>query len=137
MRLSFFSWPAAVLLVFGLMSAPHLPAKEKSDAPAAKEDGKGPKDEHPPSDDEYKLPPFPQDKTVRQSVQVGGRTVNYDATVGSIPVLDEKGKTVADVMFIAYTVPGANRPVTFALNGGPGASSVYLNLGAIGPNDKE
>ena len=48
-------------------------------------------------------------------------------------VLDEKGKTVADVMFIAYTVPGANRPVTFALNGGPGASSVYLNLGAIGP----
>ena len=26
-----------------------------------------------------------------------------------------------------------NRPVTFALNGGPGASSVYLNLGAIGP----
>jgi len=76
--------------------------------------GKGPKDEHPPSDDEYKLPPFPQDKTVRQSVQVGGRTVNYDATVGSIPVLDEKGKTVADVMFIAYTVPGANRPVTFA-----------------------
>jgi carboxypeptidase C (cathepsin A) len=36
-------------------------------------------------------------------------------------------------MFTAYTMPGANRPVTFALNGGPGASSVYLNLGAIGP----
>jgi carboxypeptidase C (cathepsin A) len=30
-------------------------------------------------------------------------------------------------------VPGGNRPVTFALNGGPGAASVYLNLGAIGP----
>ena len=28
---------------------------------------------------------------------------------------------------------GADRPVTFALNGGPGASSVYLNFGAIGP----
>ena len=26
-----------------------------------------------------------------------------------------------------------NRPVTFAFNGGPGASSVYLNFGAIGP----
>src|SRR6202046_5349601 len=36
-------------------------------------------------------------------------------------------------MFTAYTVPGAGRPVTFAFNGGPGASSVYLNLGAIGP----
>ena len=33
----------------------------------------------------------------------------------------------------AYTVEGENRPVTFALNGGPGASSVYLNFGAIGP----
>jgi carboxypeptidase C (cathepsin A) len=28
---------------------------------------------------------------------------------------------------------GTNRPITFALNGGPGAASVYLNLGAIGP----
>jgi carboxypeptidase C (cathepsin A) len=33
----------------------------------------------------------------------------------------------------AYTVDGDNRPVTFAMNGGPGASSVYLNFGAIGP----
>ena len=84
-------------------------------------------------DDDIKLAPFPADKTIRQSVQLGGRELKYDATVGSLPVLDEKGKTIASVMFIAYTVPGAGRPVTFALNGGPGASSVYLNLGAIGP----
>src|SRR6202023_3270706 len=70
---------------------------------------------------------------VRQSVTLDGRELKYDATVGSLPVLDEKGKTIASVMFTAYTVPGAHRPVTFALNGGPGASSVYLNLGAIGP----
>src|SRR5208337_3939129 len=31
------------------------------------------------------------------------------------------------------TMEGENRPVTFAMNGGPGASSVYLNFGAIGP----
>src|SRR5206468_9769115 len=35
--------------------------------------------------------------------------------------------------YTAYTVPGANRPVTFAFNGGPGAASVFLNMGAIGP----
>jgi hypothetical protein len=29
-------------------------------------------------------------------------------------------------MFTAYTLPGGNRPVTFALNGDPGASPVYL-----------
>ena len=84
-------------------------------------------------DDELNLPAFPADKTVKQTVQIGGKTITYDATVGTLPVLDEKGKTIADVMYIAYVVPGANRPVTFALNGGPGASSVYLNFGAIGP----
>jgi carboxypeptidase C (cathepsin A) len=37
------------------------------------------------------------------------------------------------VVYTAYTIEGKDRPVTFALNGGPGAASVYLNLGAIGP----
>ncbi|NCT66428.1 MAG: peptidase S10 [Rhodanobacteraceae bacterium] len=82
---------------------------------------------------ESKLPPFPADRTVRQSTTIDGRKLAYDATVGSLPVLDDKGETIADVMFIAYTVPGKDRPVTFALNGGPGAASVYLNLGALGP----
>src|SRR5258707_3231357 len=131
--------PLACSMALSLLMAVLVPsavlAKDKDQAPAAKEEGKAAaKDEqHPGPDDDLKLPPFPQDKTVHQSIELGGRTLNYNATVGSLPVLDEKGKTVADVMFIAYTVPGAGRPVTFALNGGPGASSVYLNLGAIGP----
>ncbi|MBS0589784.1 MAG: peptidase S10, partial [Proteobacteria bacterium] len=83
--------------------------------------------------DEGKLPPFPADKAVKQTTTIAGKTIAYDATVGSLPVLDDKGKTMADVMFIAYTVPGKDRPITFALNGGPGASSVYLNMGALGP----
>ena len=82
---------------------------------------------------EFKLPPFPADKTIRQSTTIAGRKIDYNATVGSLPVLDDKGKKIAEVMFFAYTVPGKDRPVTFALNGGPGASSVYLNLGALGP----
>jgi carboxypeptidase C (cathepsin A) len=144
MRLLPLAGSVAVVLLSGMLGSPSALPKERNDASPAKEDGqaatdKGAKDkrandeQHPSGDEEFKLPPFPQDKTVRQSIQLGGRTLNYEATVGSLPVLDEKGKTVADVMFIAYTVPGAGRPVTFALNGGPGASSVYLNLGAIGP----
>ncbi len=35
-------------------------------------------------------------------------------------------------VFTAYTMPGKDRPGP-SLNGGPGASSVYLNMGAIGP----
>lgn len=94
-----------------------------------------PADAKPAAAAEDKLPPLPADKTVKQSARIGGATVNYDATVGTIPVRDAKGKVIAEVVYTAYAVPGANpnRPVTFAFNGGPGASSVYLNLGAIGP----
>lgn len=79
--------------------------------------------------------PFPKAKSVSQSAVIGGKRLNYTATVGAIAVKDAKGKTIGEVVYTAYTVPGAarSRPVTFAFNGGPGASSVYLNLGAIGP----
>ncbi|WP_448121415.1 S10 family peptidase [Xanthomonas arboricola] len=77
--------------------------------------------------------PLPADASVRQNTRVGGRTLSYTATVGTLPVRDAQGKTTGEVVFTAYTVDGKDRPVTFALNGGPGASSVYLNMGAIGP----
>ncbi len=79
--------------------------------------------------------PFPAARSIKQSAVIGGKRLDYTATVGSIPVKDEKGKTIGEVVYTAYTVPGrgASRPVTFAFNGGPGAASVYLNLGAIGP----
>lgn len=117
-------YPLVALLAFSLTStaalaadAPHKPgtpadAGEKS---------------------EFNLPPLPKDAHVAQSVTVDGRALAYTATVGSLPVRDAKGKTTAEVVFTAYTMPGKDRPVTFALNGGPGASSVYLNFGAIGP----
>jgi carboxypeptidase C (cathepsin A) len=86
-------------------------------------------------DDGMEFPPLPADKTVKQSAVIGGRTITYDATIGTIPVRDEKGKEIGQVVYTAYTIPNAGpaRPVTFAFNGGPGASSVYLNMGAVGP----
>ena len=80
---------------------------------------------------------LPADKSVEQTITVHGKTLHYTATVGTIRLTDDKGKPTGDVMYTAYTLDhekGApDRPVLFAVNGGPGASSVYLNLGAIGP----
>ncbi len=81
----------------------------------------------------FHLPAFPADAHVTQSTRVDGKTLKYTVTVGSLPVRDDKGNVTGQVVYTAYTVAGKDRPVTFALNGGPGASSVYLNLGAIGP----
>ena len=124
---------SAMVLAGGLLVASTTYAADSGPAKAGDNAKGGDKADKPHKDDEINLPPFPADKTVRQAVTLDGRELKYDATVGSLPVLDEKGKIIASVMFTAYTVPGANRPVTFALNGGPGAASVYLNLGAIGP----
>ncbi len=80
-------------------------------------------------------PAFPADKSVKQTTTIGGKTIAYTATVGALPVRDDKGKTIAEVVFTAYTLDGPrdpNRPITFAFNGGPGAASVYLDF-ALGP----
>ncbi|MGH8190545.1 MAG: S10 family peptidase [Rhodanobacteraceae bacterium] len=82
---------------------------------------------------ESQLPPLPAAAHKEQSVVVDGRTLKYTVTVGWLPVRDDKGKMTAQVVYTAYTMPGKNRPVTFAFNGGPGAASVFLNMGAIGP----
>ncbi|MDQ2925424.1 MAG: peptidase S10 [Acidobacteriota bacterium] len=80
--------------------------------------------------------PLPADKSVAQTVTVNGHTLHYTATVGSITLKSHDDKPTGVVMYTAYTLDGpkgGHRPVMFALNGGPGAASVYLNLGAIGP----
>ena len=103
--------------------------------PAAKPVADAGKPEEKPAD--VKALELPADKSVAQTITVHGKTLHYTATVGTIRLTDEKGKPTGDVMYTAYTLDhdkGApDRPVLFAVNGGPGTSSVYLNLGAIGP----
>jgi carboxypeptidase C (cathepsin A) len=86
-----------------------------------------------PADDKSSLPPLPPDAHTQQAIMLDGKTLKYTVTVGALPVRDKDGKVVGEVVVTTYAVDGNNRPVTFALNGGPGASSVYLNFGAIGP----
>jgi carboxypeptidase C (cathepsin A) len=102
----------------------------QSDKPAA---DKGPSEKAAAKSDKEQLAPLPPPAHTEQSIQIDGKTLKYTVTVGALPVFDKDGKHVADVVTTAYTIDGPNRPVTFAVNGGPGAASVYLNFGAIGP----
>jgi carboxypeptidase C (cathepsin A) len=85
------------------------------------------------ADDDNKLPPLPPEKSVPQTMVLNGKMLHYNVTVGAYPTRDKTDKVVGQVVITSYTMPGDNRPVTFAINGGPGGSSVYLNFGAIGP----
>jgi carboxypeptidase C (cathepsin A) len=85
------------------------------------------------ADEKSEFPPLPSDAHAQQSIQLDGKTLKYTVTVGALPVRDKDGKVAGNVVVTSYVAEGSDRPVTFALNGGPGASSVYLNFGAIGP----
>ena len=88
------------------------------------------------------LPP-PEDKlsVTQHSVTIHGEEICYTATTGTLVLKEESEKegekAKASVFFVAYTRddvadPGS-RPITFAFNGGPGSSSVWLHLGLLGP----
>jgi len=71
------------------------------------------------------------------TVAIAGRRVTYIAETGMLPILKTDGTSRASVFYVAYTRTGqtnlAARPVMFCFNGGPGSSSVWLHLGALGP----
>jgi carboxypeptidase C (cathepsin A) len=102
----------------------------QNDRPAAE---KPPAEKSPNAVEKPSLPPLPPEAHVQQSIQLDGKPLKYTVTVGALPTRDKDGKIVGQVVVTSYTVDGENRPVTFALNGGPGAASVFLNFGAIGP----
>jgi carboxypeptidase C (cathepsin A) len=60
--------------------------------------------------------------------------VPYTATAKWL-VLRKKEKPSAEIFSVSYVADSTDldRPVTFVFNGGPGASSAYLHVGAIGP----
>lgn len=70
-------------------------------------------------------------------IQLPGRTLKYQVTTGMLPVRNESGEVEAGLFFVAYTAetnePVAKRPLTISFNGGPGSSSVWLHMGALGP----
>ncbi len=82
--------------------------------------------------------------TTQHTLRVKRRKLRYTAKTGRVVLRKEiltDGKfdghiAKAEVFLTAYTLDDAEpaeRPVTFAFNGGPGSSSVWLHLGLLGP----
>jgi carboxypeptidase C (cathepsin A) len=110
------------------------PAATPSPSPSGQQGGAGRGTATtPPVAEQHRLPP---DSTTRQTLALPGRTLDFTATAGSIRLFDDKGEPQADIAYTSYQLDGAdraNRPVTFLFNGGPGASSAWLQFGDAGP----
>lgn len=70
-------------------------------------------------------------------LKLADATLAYSATVGKLPLKDEKGVIAAQIFYTAYTLDTgddrAERPLIFVFNGGPGSASIWLHMGALGP----
>ena len=84
-----------------------------------------------------KEPPKPEQSVTQHSAVIGGVPVAYTATAGTLIVRNEKDEPWASMGYVAYVRkdagPASRRPIAFCYNGGPGSSSVWLHMGALGP----
>ena len=100
---------------------------------------------------------YAADHTTRQTLTLPSGPLPFTATVETIKLANPKGEPQAEIVATAFlrdpapgsapgnapsSAPGdapgkapgdASRPVTFVFNGGPGAASAWLDVGAIGP----
>jgi len=83
--------------------------------------------------------PAPVETTskTKHEITVNGVKIPYTATAGTLILKKEDGKPWASMFYVAYTrddtTDTSKRPLTFSFNGGPGSSSAWLHLGALGP----
>jgi carboxypeptidase C (cathepsin A) len=71
------------------------------------------------------------------TLSINGKSISYTATAGYMPIKNDANKLIAKIFFIAYTKDNQQSKsqwaITFAFNGGPGSSAIWLHMGALGP----
>jgi carboxypeptidase C (cathepsin A) len=88
--------------------------------------------------DAPKETPIPPEKSsvTHHELSLGGKSLKYTATAGTLLIRDEEDKAYGSMFYVAYTLDGAEpstRPVSFLYNGGPGAATLWLHMGSFSP----
>ena len=82
-------------------------------------------------------PELPTEVVTRHQIGTGADALSFRARAGAVRLVNAAtDATVAELAYVAYETDAPDptaRPIVFAINGGPGAASAFLNLGAIGP----
>lgn len=87
--------------------------------------------------EEAGIPVPPETNSVtKHDLALGGQVIHYTATAGNLLIRDDQDHPNASIFYVAYTQEGVDaksRPVTFFYNGGPGAATIWLHMGSVGP----
>ena len=79
--------------------------------------------------------PFAVPQTAEDFITLNGKRLDYSVCAEEIPVCDDSGAEQARSFCVSYALKDgtADRPVTFAFNGKPGTSTLYLHMAALAP----
>lgn len=93
--------------------------------------------QQPPASPKPPTPDPPPPIVKHQEITLNGKTLKYTSTTGLMPIKNAEGELEANIFYVAYTLDGVadakKRRLMFSFNGGPGSSSVWLHMGALGP----
>jgi carboxypeptidase C (cathepsin A) len=122
---------AALSMVFVVSAQEQRPPAPAAQPPAANPDQHN-------RDAEKDNNPVPPEKTsaTHHELTLGGKTLKYTATAGTLLIRDEEDKPYGSLFYVAYTLDGAeasSRPVSFLYNGGPGSATLWLHMGSFSP----
>jgi carboxypeptidase C (cathepsin A) len=81
-------------------------------------------------------PPEAKVATTAHQITLGDKSIAYTVNAGTMLMKDEADKPIALFGYTAYVADGVDkvtRPILFAYNGGPGSASIWLHMGALGP----
>jgi carboxypeptidase C (cathepsin A) len=81
-------------------------------------------------------PPEETAVVTRHHIKINGVEIAYTATAGPLLLHDDQGNAKASIFYVSYIREAdrtPQRPLTFCFNGGPGAASVWLHMGMLGP----
>lgn len=122
------------LFVFLACSALIPAARSQENRPPAPQAAAG-ADQKKDADKETPIPPEKSSVT-HHELTLGGKTLKYTATAGTLLIRDEEDKAYGSIFYVAYTLDGAepqSRPVSFLYNGGPGSATLWLHMGSFSP----
>lgn len=111
--------------------------KTETKSSEAQADSKASKSEADKKNDSEDEDEPPKPSITKHTATIDGKEIAYTATARQMLLEEDGVKDKAHVFFVAYTKDDVDdvskRPLTFCFNGGPGSSSVWLHLGALGP----
>jgi carboxypeptidase C (cathepsin A) len=121
---------AAVLTLVCLFGGANALVAAAAPKPAAKEQNRE------AGAPESQAVPKAEQSVTEHTIKFASGLLKYKATAGLLLIRNDDEEPIAAIGYTAYTKDGveaSQRPLTFAYNGGPGSSSIWLHMGALGP----